>query len=88
MSVTIELDDDLARKLAARCYARETLDAVAARILADQLELADARGDALVALLDEIGASARGEPPLPDHETLRDWLVFLCKVAGLRTEPD
>lgn len=91
MTVTIELDDDLATQLAARGRASEQLDGVVARMLRDQLELTDGKsepGGALAILLDEIGASARGELALPDHETLRSWLVLLCKVARLRPEPD
>jgi hypothetical protein len=37
---------------------------------------------ALAVLLDEVGASARGELPLPDHDQLADWLRLLNTVAG------
>ena len=36
---------------------------------------------ALAVLIDEVGACARGELPLPEKEQLRDWLVLLNKVA-------
>ena len=37
---------------------------------------------ALAILLDEIGASARGELPLPDRGQLAEWLVLLNRVGG------
>lgn len=33
-------------------------------------------------LLDEVGASARGELPQPHREQLADWLRLLNTVAG------
>ena len=91
MTVTIGLDDELATELAARGGAHERLDDLATRMLRDQLELTDGtseRGSALAVLLDEIGASARGELSAPDRSTLQSWLALACKVAGLRTGPD
>ena len=37
---------------------------------------------ALAILLDEIGASARGELPLPDRRQLAEWLALLNRVGG------
>lgn len=91
MAVTIELDDDLATGLTARRRGHEGLADAASRMLRGQLGLTDGRissGGALALLLDEIGASARGELPPPDGETLRSWLALVRQVAGLRPEPD
>ena len=46
------------------------------------------RVHALAELLDEIGASARGELPIPDREQLANWLRLLNVVAGSDGEND
>lgn len=42
------------------------------------------RDAALAVLLDEVGASARGEAPLPDEDQLREWLGMLNLIARQR----
>jgi hypothetical protein len=42
----------------------------------------DERRAAIAVLLDEVGACARGELPLPDQAWLIDWLRLLNTVAG------
>lgn len=91
MSVTIEIDEDLAADLAYWQRANESFDEVAARMLRGQLELINgkcSRGFAMAMLLDEVGSTARGELPLPDREMVRSWLDLVVQVAGLRAMPD
>jgi hypothetical protein len=49
------------------------------------MNLFDARSEqraVLAVLLDEVGACARGELPLPAHDQLVDWLGMFNTVAG------
>ncbi len=51
-------------------------------ILEEELPRKDAARLAMAELLDEIGATARGEMPLPDRKQLGEWLVLLNRVTG------
>jgi hypothetical protein len=82
--MNVELPEDLLDAVGKRVDPRHADSAVESG-LRGWLDLTDGRGErgsALALLLDEVGASARGELPPPDHEQLGDWLRLLNKIAG------
>jgi hypothetical protein len=89
--VAIDISPELAARIAERSAQREHIEATAARALREWCDLGDARteqGGALATLLDQIGATARGEMSAPTREELGDWLGMLRTALGLRHAPD
>lgn len=75
----------LVERLRDRLSAGEDLDGLVLRGLSEWLDLHDGwsdRGGAMAVLLDEMGATVRGELPAPSTKELADWLRLLNRVAG------
>ena len=87
--ITVDISTKLSEHLAERSGQGEHLQATAVRALREWCDQGDGtteQGGALALLIDELGASARGELPPPTKQTLNDWFGMLRTAVGWRNE--
>lgn len=91
MSPSVSFPPELVNQIAECAHADESFSETVLRGITAWLELNDGRteqGVALAVLLDEVGACARGEMPVPQPELLAGWLRLLNRVAGSANQND